>query len=94
MLKLIPNKSAYAQFAINSTRNYSAYGMCGDIINTKFLIEQYKGPKFECQQEKGSNKTGDAFVRYVQGDDDDDDNTESVAEEDIVDIDYELFLTD
>ena len=55
---------------------------------------QRKGPKFECPQEKGSNKMGDAFVRYAQGDDDDDDNTESVAEEDIVDIDYELFLTD
>ena len=37
---------------------------------------------------------GEAFVRYVQ-EDDDDDNTESISdEEDIVDIDYELFFTD
>jgi len=69
---------------------------------TTYLLEekvtcdaQHKGPKFDCPQQKGSNKMGEAFVRYVQGDDDDDDNTENISdEEDIVDIDYELFLTD
>ena len=30
-----------------------------------------KGPRFECSQEKGSNKMGEAFVRYVQGNDED-----------------------
>ena len=54
---------------------------------------QCKGPKFDCPQQKGSNKMGEAFVRYVQGDDDDNDNTENISDEDIVDIDYELFLT-
>ena len=67
---------------------------------TTYLLEkvtcdaQRKGPKFDSPQQKGCNKMGEAFVRYVQ-EDDDDDNTESISdEEDIVDIDYELFFTD
>lgn len=51
---------------------------------------QWKGSRFECPQEKGSNKMGEAFVRYVQGNDEDGID----IEEAIMDIDYELFLTD
>ena len=53
---------------------------------------QRKGTRFECPQEKGSNKMGEAFVRYVQGNDEDEDDVD--IEEAIMDIDYELSLTD